>query len=247
MKPIVGSASPISRRKVLGRLIGLGLAGMAPAREAAFAAERRGQASVEANHAATSSPERTLLVVGDSLSAGYGLETGRGWVDLLRDRLRKRKDHWQVINASISGDTTAGGLARLPALLARDKPKAVIIELGGNDALRGLLLADTRANLDRMVTLCKKAGARVLLVGMEIPPNYGPTYTARFRAIFPEVAKAQKVALVPFLLAGVVAHPGWFQADNIHPAAQAQPVMLDTVWPHLAPLLSLGKSQEVAR
>lgn len=178
-----------------------------------------------------------LLVVGDSLSAGYGLETGKGWVDLLRARLAAQHPPWAVVNASISGDTTAGGLARLPALLARDKPKVVIIELGGNDALRGLSLADTQANLIRMVQLCRQAGALVLLVGMQIPPNYGPAYAQRFAAIFPAVARREKVALVPFLLAGVVQHPNWFQADNIHPTAQAQPTMLANVWPHLQPLL----------
>jgi acyl-CoA thioesterase-1 len=194
-------------------------------------------------HAAAPRPP-LLLVVGDSLSAGYGLETGKGWVDLLRQRLHAHHPRWTVVNASISGDTTAGGLARLPALLERDRPQVVIIELGGNDALRGLSLEQTADNLSQMVALCKKAGAQVLLVGMQIPPNYGPTYTARFAAVFPAVAKAQHVALVPFLLAGVVAHPDWFQADNIHPTAQAQPVMLDTVWPHLQPLLhAAGKGR----
>ena len=180
---------------------------------------------------------RTLLVVGDSLSAGYGLETGKGWVDLLRQRLEGRKPGWQVINASISGDTTAGGLARLPALLARDKPAVVILELGGNDALRGLSLKQTQDNLTRMAKLCQMAGARVLLIGMQIPPNYGAAYTERFAAVFPAVARSAHVALVPFLLADVVNHPDWFQSDNIHPTAQAQPTMLDTVWPHLKPLL----------
>jgi acyl-CoA thioesterase-1 len=216
MKPIVGSPPLVSRRKVLTLLLGTAVAGRAQA-------------------AAT--PRPTLLVVGDSLSAGYGLETGTGWVDLLRKRLDADKPGWSVVNASISGDTTAGGLARLPALLSHDKPRVVIIELGGNDALRGLSLQQTQDNLSRMVALCKGAGARVLLVGMQIPPNYGPAYTARFAAVFPAVAKAQKVALVPFLLSGVVAHPDWFQSDNIHPTAQAQPTMLQTVWPHLQPLL----------
>ncbi|OYV40042.1 MAG: arylesterase [Thiomonas sp. 20-64-5] len=217
-KSIVGNTLLASRRKVLALLLGAAVAG-------------RAQAGAE--------PKSTLLVVGDSLSAGYGLETGKGWVDLLRKRMDADKPGWAVINASISGDTTAGGLARLPVLLSRDKPRVVIIELGGNDALRGLSLQQTQDNLSRMAALCKKSGARVLLVGMQIPPNYGPTYTARFAAIFPAVAKSQNVALVPFLLSGVVAHPDWFQSDNIHPAAQAQPTMLDTVWPHLQPLLAL--------
>jgi acyl-CoA thioesterase-1 len=213
---IVGSPPSASRRKVLALLPGL---------------------AVTAGAHAAAAPRRTLLVLGDSLSAGYGLETGQGWVDLLRQRLHATAHGWNVINASISGDTTAGGLARLPTLLARDKPQVVIIELGGNDALRGLSLQQTQHNLTEMVKLCKGTGARVLLVGMQIPPNYGPAYTKRFAAIFPAVAKAEKVPLVPFLLSGVVQHPEWFQPDNIHPTAQAQPTMLDTVWPYLRPLL----------
>jgi len=218
MFPIVESPPPVSRRKVLALLLGVAVTARARAR---------------------TTPEPTLLVVGDSLSAGYGLETGKGWVDLLRNRMESDRPGWAVINASISGETTAGGLSRLPALLARDKPRVVIIELGGNDALRGLSLQQTQDNLSRMVTLCKQAEARVLLVGMQIPPNYGPAYTARFAAVFPQVAKAQRVDLVPFLLSGVVTHPDWFQSDNIHPTAQAQPIMLDTVWPHLLPLLGV--------
>ncbi len=225
MKPIVGSALPVPRRKVLALLLGVALGAQAQAATAA---------------------EPVLLVVGDSLSAGYGLETGKGWVDLLRARLGATRPASTVVNASISGDTTAGGLARLPALLARDKPRVVLIELGGNDALRGLSLQQTEHNLAQMTRLCKAAGAQVLLVGMQIPPNYGAAYTARFAALFPRVAKAQDVPLVPFLLAGVVAHPDWFQADNIHPTAQAQATMLDTVWPHLQPLLR-AKPQKGSR
>lgn len=217
MQPIVGSPLSLSRRKVLALAACLGFAAYAQA----------------------ASPGRpALLVVGDSLSAGYGLETGKGWVDLLRQQLDAGRPRWNVINASVSGDTTAGGLARLPALLARDKPAVVILELGGNDALRGLSLQQTKNNLTKMVTLCKKAGAAVLLIGMQIPPNYGAAYTERFAAIFPAVAQSTHVALVPFLLSGVVSHPDWFQSDNIHPTAQAQPTMLDTVWPHLKPLLA---------
>ncbi|MDE2253724.1 MAG: arylesterase [Betaproteobacteria bacterium] len=177
------------------------------------------------------------LVVGDSLSAGYGLETGQGWVSLMAARMAREFPRWNVVNASVTGDTTAGGLARLPALLARDKPRVVIIELGGNDALRGLSLSATRANLAAMAKQSRAAGARVLLLGMQIPPNYGPVYTERFAAIYPAVARAEHAALVPFFLAGVADHPDWFQPDNIHPTAQAQPVMLDNVWRHLRPLL----------
>jgi acyl-CoA thioesterase-1 len=190
-----------------------------------------------------------VLIVGDSLSAGYGLETGKGWAALLTTRMTKQFPRWRVVNASVSGDTTAGGLSRLPALLARDKPAVVVIELGGNDALRGLSLSTTQANLTAMVQQSKAEGARVLLLGMEIPPNYGPVYTQRFAAIFPAVAKAEHVGLVPFFLAGVVSHPNWFQADNIHPTAIAQPVMLNTVWPKLSPLLRAAQqhSEGVAK
>ena len=177
------------------------------------------------------------LVVGDSLSAGYGLETGQGWVSLMTARMAREFPRWTVVNASVSGDTTAGGLARLPALLSRDKPRVVIIELGGNDALRGLSLSNTRANLAAMAKQSRAAGARVLLLGMQIPPNYGPVYTERFAAIYPAVARAEHAALVPFFLAGVANHPDWFQPDNIHPTARAQPVMLDNVWRQLLPLL----------
>ena len=178
-----------------------------------------------------------LLVMGDSLSAGYGLDTGSGWVAMLQKRLDDRHMDWKVVNASISGETTAGGVSRLPTLLGRDQPKVVVVELGGNDALRGLSLAATESNLRSIVSACQLSGARVLLVGMRIPPNYGPAYTKGFEAIFPRVAQLQHTPLVPFLLAGVVGHPDWFQSDDIHPTARAQPVMLDTVWPKLEPLL----------
>ncbi|SCC95033.1 Esterase TesA [Thiomonas sp. X19] len=187
--------------------------------------------------AARQASHPVVLIVGDSLSAGYGLETGKGWASLLARRMAQQFPAWRVVNASVSGDTTAGGLSRLPALLERDHPAVVIVELGGNDALRGLSLSTTQANLTAMVQQSKAEGARVLLLGMEIPPNYGPAYTQRFAAIFPVVAKAEQVALVPFFLAGVVNHPNWFQADNIHPTAIAQPVMLNTVWPRLLSLL----------
>lgn len=191
-----------------------------------------------AEAAATAGASRpVLLVIGDSLSAGYGLDTGSGWVALLQARLHDKGLDWRVVNASISGETTAGGMQRLPALLQRDHPALVLIELGGNDALRGLSLAATQSNLRSMVSACQYFGARVLLVGMRIPPNYGPAYTRGFEAIFPRVARLQHVPLVPFLLSDVVDHPDWFQSDNIHPTAKAQPVMLDTVWPVLEPLL----------
>ena len=183
---------------------------------------------------------RTLLVVGDSLSAEYGLARGAGWVALLEQRLARDKLAWQVINASVSGDTTWGGRARLAALLALHKPQVVIIELGGNDALRGLPLAMTQANLTAMARSVKTAGARVLITGVAVPPNYGRSYGDAFVALFGTVARAEGAAPVPFLLAGVADGPdadAMFQADRIHPRAEAQPRMLGNVWPVLRPLL----------
>ena len=194
-------------------------------------------------HAGTAQPAR-ILVVGDSLSAEYGLPRGSGWVALLQKRLDAEKKAYHVVNASISGDTTSGGRARLPALLKQHQPAVLVIELGGNDALRGLPLAHTRANLLAMTEAAQQAGARVLLVGMQVPPNYGPAYARDFAALFGDVARERKAALVPFLLAGVAdaADPlALFQADRIHPNAQAQPRMLDNVWPHLLPLLPGAK------
>jgi acyl-CoA thioesterase-1 len=183
---------------------------------------------------------RTVLVVGDSLSAEYGLVRGTGWVALLEQRIARERIAANVVNASISGDTTAGGLARLPALLREKKPAVVVIELGGNDALRGLPLEATRANLVEMTKLAKAARAKVVIVGMQLPPNYGRAYGDRFASLFAEVAKAEGAALVPFLLKGVadVAHAEtMFQPDRIHPLASAHPTMLANVWPVLAPLL----------
>ena len=183
----------------------------------------------------------TLLVVGDSLSAEYGLARGSGWVALLGERLAREKPKVTVVNASISGDTTSGGLARLPALLRQHRPGLVILELGGNDALRGLPIDATRANLLAMARLAKAAGARVLIVGMQLPPNYGRSYGERFAGLFPEVARSEGAALVPFMLKGVADIPDaeatMFQADRIHPLARAHPIILGNVWPVLEPLL----------
>lgn len=183
-----------------------------------------------------------LLVLGDSLSAEYGMARDAGWVKLLADRLttggRESRAQYNVVNASISGETTSGGRTRLPALLAQHKPAVVIIELGGNDGLRGLPLPSVRDNLRAMVEASRKSGARVLVVGVRIPPNYGRDYTERFFALFGEVAREQKVALAPFLLDGFGDRPDLFQADRIHPTEKAQPIMLDNVWPHLLPLLT---------
>lgn len=177
-----------------------------------------------------------ILVVGDSLSAEYGLNRGSGWVALLQQRLARQKVPATVVNASISGDTTSGGRSRLPALLAQHHPTNVVIELGANDALRGLPLSMTEDNLAQMARTAQQAGARVLLVGMQVPPNYGGDYTRRFAALFPKVAKQYHTGLVPFLLAGVADAPNaaeLFQADGLHPKAQAHPRILDNVWPEL--------------
>ena len=178
-----------------------------------------------------------LLVLGDSISAGYGLAAGTGWVALLDARLKSEGYRHSVVNASISGDTTAGGRARLPALLAQHTPAIVVIELGGNDALRGGNLAATRANLESMVAAAQDAKARVLIVGMQLPPNYGPTYVRDFSALFAEVAKAKRVPIVPAFFAGFGDDLALFQPDRIHPTAQAQAKLLDNVWPTLQPLL----------
>ena len=178
-----------------------------------------------------------LLVVGDSISAGYGLAAGQVWVDLLARKLTAEGYRYRVVNASISGDTTAGGRARLPALLTQHRPAIVVIELGGNDALRGGRLATTGDNLDAMVTAAQAAGARVLLVGMEMPSNYGPAYVREFRELFANVARARRVPLVPMFFAGFGEDMSQFQSDRIHPTAAAQPRLLDNLWPKLAPLL----------
>jgi len=182
----------------------------------------------------------TVLVVGDSLSAEYGLKRGSGWVALLQARLIEHKMPHQVVNASISGDTTSGGRSRLPALLSRYRPNHVLIELGGNDALRGLDLTMTDANLSAMADAATQAGAKVTLVGMQVPPNYGAAYGRDFSQLFASVARRHKAALVPFMLKGVADVPDaarWFQADRIHPNEEAHPRILDNVWPVLRPQL----------
>ena len=177
----------------------------------------------------------TLLVTGDSLSAEYGIARGSGWVSLLGSRLKQEGSPWEIMNASISGETTSGGLTRLPKLLAQKKPKLVIIELGANDALRGLPLVETEKNLRTMVDLSKKSGAEVLLIGMRIPPNYGQEYTQQFAGLFVRIAKSQQVALLPFFLEGVAQRNELFQADRIHPNEAAQTIMFQNVWTALAP------------
>lgn len=184
------------------------------------------------------SAAKTVLVLGDSLSAEYGIARDSGWVALLKNRLDAKKIDADIVNASISGETTSGGRARLPALLEQHSPDIVIIELGGNDGLRGLPIASAEANLRAMVETAKKANAQVLLVGMQIPPNYGRKYTEQFSSMYSKMARDLKVSLVPFLLEGVADRPKLFQADRIHPLAQAHPLILDNVWPRLKPLLA---------
>ena len=179
----------------------------------------------------------TILIVGDSISAGFGLDTRLGWVSLLEQRLEREGHDDRVINASISGDTSAGGQARLPALLTENKPDVVIVELGGNDGLRGQPPAQLKQNLAAMIDAAKTAGAKVLLLGMQLPPNYGPRYTEAFAGVYTQLADEKQIALVPFFLEGVGGHPELMQADGLHPAAAAQQRLLDNVWPALKPLL----------
>src|SRR5450631_2989462 len=185
-----------------------------------------------------------VLVLGDSISAGYGLPAETGWTTLLQQRLAA--DHYphRVVNASISGDTTAGGKARLDALLARNHPAVTVIELGGNDGLRGGSLDAMRANLDAMTVAAQKSGSRVLIVGLRLPPNYGPAYVHRFETTYGDIARERNAALVPFLFDGFAEDNAMFQTDRIHPVVAAQSRLLDNVWPHLKPLLGeQGKSR----
>lgn len=187
-------------------------------------------------YAAQAAPA-TLLVMGDSLSAGYGIKVDRGWVALLGKRLATQGYEYRVINASVSGETSGGGKVRLPGLLSTHKPAIVILELGANDGLRGLPNTQLRSNLSTMIDVAQQAGAKVLLVGMQIPPNYGQNYTEGFKAVFADLAKTKRVKLVPFLLDGIALQPSLMQADNLHPNEGGQPQLLDNVWPKLRVLL----------
>jgi acyl-CoA thioesterase-1 len=179
-----------------------------------------------------------ILVFGDSISAGYGLARAeQGWVELLKTRLKEQGYGYQVVNASVSGETTAGGLARLPRALELHHPGIVILELGGNDGLRALPIAQMRANLTQMAMLAEAAGAKVLLLGMRMPPNYGPQYTEQFAMVFSDLAREKKMPLVPFLLTDIALSTTLLQGDDIHPNALGQPVLLENVWPQLKPLL----------
>jgi len=185
---------------------------------------------------------RTILVFGDSLSAGYGLPAGSGWVSLLEQRLKRDRLDYTIVNASISGETTLGGRNRIADALAQHKPAVVIVQLGGNDGLRGNPIEETRRNLIAIVGASRKAGAKVLLVGMRIPPNYGKVYTRRFEALFAEVARQQNASLVPFMLQGFADKPEWFQSDGIHPAVEAQPRILDNIYRRLRALLTTQRA-----
>jgi acyl-CoA thioesterase I len=194
-------------------------------------------ASVSANGAAPAEAP-VILVFGDSISAGYGLtRVDQGWVALLQTRLRTQEYGYQVVNASVSGETTAGGLARLPRALMLHKPKIVILELGGNDGLRALPVAQIRANLVRMVELASSSGAKVLLLGMRMPPNYGPDYTEQFQQCYSEIARDKKIPWVPFVLNDIALSANLMQADGVHPNELGQPGILMNVWPSLKPLL----------
>ena len=185
----------------------------------------------------------TVLVFGDSVSAGYGLPRGTGWVDLLRARLAQAPYHYKVVNASLTGETTGGGKSRLGAALAQNNPGIVILALGGNDGLRGTNIDSISANLSAMIADCRRQGSKVLLVGMRVPPNYGSEYERKFRTLYQSVAASQRVALTPFLFEGFATDRGKFQPDGIHPAAAAQSKMLDTVWQQLHPLLARRRAK----
>ena len=184
-----------------------------------------------------------ILVMGDSLSAEYGLPRGSGWVKLLEKRLQQDSSPWQVFNASISGETSSGGLTRLPSLIESKKPKIILLELGANDALRGLTIDQTESNLRKMISMSKKSGAKVLLFGMQIPPNYGQQYTKQFKELYAKLATQEQIDLLPFFLEGVANNKDYFQADNIHPNVSAQSILYKNVWGAMAPYQTLLKQK----
>ena len=185
----------------------------------------------------------TILVLGDSLSAEYGITRGAGWVKLLEDQLQKQASPWSIFNASISGETSSGGLARLPVLLQQKKPGIVLLELGANDALRGLSIEQTEKNLRKMIQISKQSGAKVLLFGIQIPPNYGQDYTNQFKSIYPKLATQESIELLPFFLKGVASQKDYFQADNIHPNEKAQMQLFKNVWDAMTPYQRLLKNK----
>ena len=180
-----------------------------------------------------------ILVLGDSLSAEYGIPRGTGWVNLLERQLEKDKSPWTVFNSSISGETSSGGLTRLPALLSQKKPGIVLIELGANDALRGLPVNQTESNLRKMIQMSKKTGARVLLFGIQIPSNYGQKYTSQFKQLYPKLAAEEQIELLPFFLEGVATKASLFQADRLHPNVEAQSILFKNVWGSMTPYSQL--------
>ncbi|MGA8261590.1 MAG: arylesterase [Arenicellales bacterium] len=188
--------------------------------------------------AAAAAGEHTILVLGDSLSSGHGIDERQGWVNLLRHKLEANGYSYNVVNASVSGDTTQDGLSHLDAALERHHPDIVVVELGGNDGLRAFAIDAIRANLSRILQTVRASGARIVLAGMRMPPNYGPAYTDAFERIYPELAKKFNAALVPFFMQGVALRPDLMQDDDIHPNARGQPLLLANVWPVLQPLLT---------
>jgi acyl-CoA thioesterase I len=194
-------------------------------------------AAPAADAAAPVAQQPTILVLGDSISAAYGIRVEQGWVALLQQKLKAQGYGYRVVNASVSGETTSGGAARLARALELHRPQVVILELGGNDGLRGLQLTEVRNNLEAMIRRTRAANARVVLVGMRIPPNYGPTYTREFQGLYSELARQHKLPLIPFFLERVVRNPAMMQEDGIHPSAPAQAVLVDTIWPALQPML----------
>jgi acyl-CoA thioesterase-1 len=219
--------------RILGILLSLLVALAPPALRTAHAAAN----AAGAEPAPPPGRNAVILVFGDSISAGYGIRPEQGWVNLLARRLEQKGYGFHVVNASVSGETTAGGLARLPRALERQRPRLLILELGGNDGLRSLPLSSSRANLAQMIELARKAGVPVLLLGMRLPPNYGERYTSGFQSMFSDLAQQYQLPLVPFLLEHVALDPALMQADGLHPNEQGQPFLLDNVWPKLEPLL----------
>lgn len=194
-------------------------------------------------NSAFGNPNTTILLMGDSLSAEYGLVRGAGWANILQQKLVQQGSSWKVFNASISGETTSGGLSRISKLLEQERPSIVFIELGANDALRGLTIHQTEANLRQMIQLSKRSGAKVLLFGMQIPPNYGQEYTKQFKEMFPRLAREQQIQLLPFFLDQVATQRELFQADGIHPNEQAQTQLYQNVWGSMAPYQTLLKKK----
>jgi acyl-CoA thioesterase-1 len=226
------------KRRLKVRAIAARIAALTAAFGATMMAAALVSLPLQAHAANAPEPAKPVIVVlGDSISAEYGLPRDTGWVALMRQRLADERIDYSVANASISGDTTSGGRARLPALMERLKPSIVIVELGANDALRGVPLSTTEDNLRTIIEQAQQGHAKVVLIGMYVPPNYGPDYTQKFHGLYGELSKEFHLPLVPFLLAGVVDKPDMFQADQIHPTQQAQPVLLNNVWPAVKPLL----------